>query len=80
MAVNMSMVLGVSTVLGIAGVVSALGLFYLGELLFHLDQAHIQKLIYLNLSVTGHLTIFPTRTIWPQQIITGSARPTGLRA
>lgn len=45
MAVNMSMVLGVSTVLGIAGVVSALGLFYLGELLFHLDQAHIQKLI-----------------------------------
>ena len=62
---NMPMVLGVSTVLGIAGVVSAFGLFYLGERLFHLDRPHIQTLMYLKLSVAGHLTIFLTRTRGP---------------
>jgi len=59
---NMRMVLGISTVLGIIGVVSAFGLFYLGERVFHLDRAHIQTLMYLKLSVAGHLTIFLTRT------------------
>ena len=32
---NMRMVLGISTVLGVIGVVSAFGLFYLGEVVFH---------------------------------------------
>ena len=41
---NMRMVLGISTVLGVIGVVSAFGLFYLGERVFHLDRAHIQTL------------------------------------
>jgi len=59
---NMRMVLGVSTVLGVIGVVSAFGLFYLGERVFHLDRPHIQTLMYLKLSVAGHLTIFLTRT------------------
>jgi H+-transporting ATPase len=59
---NMRMVLGVSTALGIIGVVAAFGLFYLGERVFHLDRAHIQTLMYLKLSVAGHLTIFLTRT------------------
>ncbi len=62
---NMRMVLGTSTVLGIIGVVSAFGLFYLGERVFHLDRAHIQTLMYLKLSVAGHLTIFLTRTRGP---------------
>ncbi len=62
---DMSMVLGVSTVLGVIGVVSAFGLFYLGERVFHLDRAHIQTLMYLKLSVAGHLTIFLTRTRGP---------------
>ena len=62
---NMHMVLGVSTVLGVIGVVSAFGLFYLGERVFHLDRAHIQTLMYLKLSVAGHLTIFLTRTRGP---------------
>ena len=62
---NMRLVLGVSTVLGIVGVVSAFGLFYLGERVFHLDRAHIQTLMYLKLSVAGHLTIFLTRTRGP---------------
>jgi H+-transporting ATPase len=62
---NMRMVLGVATVLGLIGVVSAFGLFYLGERVFHLDRAHIQTLMYLKLSVAGHLTIFLTRTRGP---------------
>ncbi len=62
---NMRMVLGISTVLGVIGVVSAFGLFYLGERVFHLDRARIQTLMYLKLSVAGHLTIFLTRTRGP---------------
>ena len=62
---NMRMVLGISTVLGVIGVVSAFGLFYLGERVFHLDRAHIQTMMYLKLSVAGHLTIFLTRTRGP---------------
>jgi len=62
---NMHRVLGVATVLGLAGVVASFGLFYLGERVFHLDRAHIQTLIYLKLSVAGHLTIFVTRTRGP---------------
>jgi H+-transporting ATPase len=62
---NMRMVLGISTVLGLFGVMAAFGLFYLGERVFHLDRAHIQTLMYLKLSVAGHLTIFLTRTRGP---------------
>ena len=62
---NMHLVLGVSTVLGVIGIVSAFGLFYLGERVFHIDRAHIQTLMYLKLSVAGHLTIFLTRTRGP---------------
>ncbi len=62
---NMHMVLGISTVLGVIGVVSAFGLFYLGEKVFHIDRDHIQTLMYLKLSVAGHLTIFLTRTRGP---------------
>ena len=59
---NMRMVLGISTVLGIIGVVSAFGLFFLAERVFNIDRDHIQTLMYLKLSVAGHLTIFLTRT------------------
>ncbi len=62
---NMRLVLGISTVLGVIGVAAAFGLFYLGERVFHLDHAHVQTLMYLKLSVAGHLTIFLTRTRGP---------------
>lgn len=68
---NMPMVLGIATVLGVIGVVSAFGLFYLGQenllasFLPRLDREAIQTLIYLKLSVAGHLTIFLTRTRGP---------------
>jgi H+-transporting ATPase len=62
---NMPVVLGLATVLGITGVIASFGLFYLGERVFHLNQATIQTLMYLKLSVAGHLTIFVTRTRGP---------------
>jgi len=62
---NMQMVLGIATVLGVAGVVASFGLFYLGERVFHLDRDFIRSLMYLKLSVAGHMTIFVTRTRGP---------------
>ncbi len=62
---NMPVVLGVATVLGLSGVVSSFGLFYLGEIMFHLSRDFIQTLIYLKLSVAGHLTVFIARTRKP---------------
>jgi H+-transporting ATPase len=62
---NMRLVLGISTVMGLFGVAAAFGLFFLGDRVFHLDHAHVQTLMYLKLSVAGHLTIFLTRTRGP---------------
>jgi H+-transporting ATPase len=62
---NMRIVLGIATVLGMSGVVASFGLFYLGERVFHLNREVIQTLMYLKLSVAGHLTIFITRTRGP---------------
>ena len=62
---NMRLVLQISTVLGLIGVVAAFGLFYLGEMVFKLDRELVQTLMYLKLSVAGHLTIFLTRTRGP---------------
>ncbi len=62
---NMRMVLGIATVLGAAGVVASFGLFYIGERVFHLDRDFIRSLMYLKLSVAGHMTIFVTRTRGP---------------
>ncbi|HKI90266.1 MAG TPA: HAD-IC family P-type ATPase, partial [Draconibacterium sp.] len=62
---NMRVVLGIATVLGVVGPIAAFGLFYLGDRVFHLDRPHLQTLMYLMLSVAGHLTIFLTRTRGP---------------
>jgi H+-transporting ATPase len=62
---NMRVVLGIATVLGVIGLISSFGLFYLAERVFHLDRAHAQTMMYLKLSVAGHLTIFLTRTRGP---------------
>jgi H+-transporting ATPase len=62
---DMPVVLGFATVLGIMGVVSSFGLFYLAEQVFHFNREAIQTLMYLKLSVAGHLTIFITRTKGP---------------
>ncbi len=62
---NMRLVLGIATVLGTIGVVAVFGLFLLGKMVFHLDRDHLQTLMYLKLSIAGHLTIFLTRTRGP---------------
>ncbi len=75
---DMPRVLGVATILGITGVIASFGLFYVGERMLHLDRATIQSLMYLKLSVAGHLTIFLTRTkghfwsIRPAPIVVGA--------
>ncbi|MEG3938976.1 hypothetical protein QT995_12535 [Microcoleus sp. S36b_A3] len=61
----MPIVLGLATVLGVTGLVSSFGMLYLGERYFHLDRDILQTLIYLKLSIAGHLTIFVTRTKGP---------------
>jgi H+-transporting ATPase len=62
---NMGLVLGISSVLGIAGVVASFGLFYLAERVFHLSRDVVQTFMFLKLAVAGHLTIFLTRTRGP---------------
>jgi H+-transporting ATPase len=62
---NMRMVLGIATVMGVIGPIAAFGLFFLGDRVFHLDHKHLQPMMYLMLSVAGHLTIFLTRTRGP---------------
>jgi H+-transporting ATPase len=62
---NMRLVLGISTVLGVVGPIAAFGLFYLGDRVFGLGHPQLQTLMYLLLSVAGHLTIFLTRTRGP---------------
>lgn len=62
---NMQSVLEISSVLGVMGVISSFGLFYLGERIFHLSRELLQTFIFLKLAVAGHLTIFVTRTRGP---------------
>ena len=62
---NMRLVLGIATVLGLVGPIAAFGLFYLGDRVFELKHPQLQTMMYLMLSVAGHLTIFQTRTRGP---------------
>ena len=62
---NMRVVLGIATVLGLVGPIAAFGLFFLGDRVLHIDRPQIQTMMYLLLSVAGHLTIFQTRTRGP---------------
>ena len=83
---DMPEVLTVSTVLGLAGVIASFTLFALAERQFHLDRTTIQTLMYLKLSVAGHLTVFATRTrgpfwsIRPARILVGAVIGTQLLA
>ncbi len=62
---NMRETMGVSAALGVISVVATFGLFYLGDQVLGLPRTTIQTLMYLNLSVAGHLLIFVTRTRGP---------------
>jgi H+-transporting ATPase len=62
---KMRLVLGTATVLGIFALIRSFGIFFLGESVFNLTRDNVQTLVYLNLSVGGHLTVFAARTRGP---------------
>jgi H+-transporting ATPase len=62
---NMRLVLGIATVLGVVGPIAAFGLFYLGDRVLDLGHPQLQTMMYLMLSVAGHLTVFLARTRGP---------------
>jgi H+-transporting ATPase len=59
---NMRNVLVVASLLGVIGVISSFTLFFIGLEVFHLDFTTLQTLIFLKLTVAGHLTIYLART------------------
>ncbi len=62
---DMRRVLTVATAIGVMGVLETFLLFVLADQAFHVDRTLIRTLIYLKLSVSGHLTIFVTRSHGP---------------
>jgi H+-transporting ATPase len=62
---HMRVVLSMATFLGLIGVISSFGIFYIGQEVLHLSKEAIQSFIFLKLAVAGHLTIFLTRTRGP---------------
>ena len=64
---DMPLTLMISALLGVLGVIASFSLFWIAERLLHLGRAEVQSLIFLKLTVAGHLTIFLTRNkgaIW----------------
>ncbi|MFB3889379.1 MAG: HAD-IC family P-type ATPase [Candidatus Bathyarchaeia archaeon] len=59
---NMRSVLIVSSLLGATGVVSSFLLFLIGLNVFHLTFSTLQTLVFLKMTVAGHLTIYLART------------------
>ena len=58
---NMHKVLTISVTLGVLGVFSSFTLFWIGEEVLHLDRPTVQTLMFLKLTVAGHMTIYLTR-------------------
>jgi len=71
---HMRLVLGISTLLGLVGVASSFGIFYIAEHVLNLSRSEVQSFVFLKLAVAGHLTIFLTRTRGPFW----SSRPSGV--
>jgi H+-transporting ATPase len=62
---NMRLVIGMATVLGVAGPIAAFSLFLIGDRVYHLGHPQLQTLMYLMLSVAGSMTIYLARTRGP---------------
>ena len=75
---KMSSVIGMATFLGLIGLVSSFGFLFIGLDYLHLTKDILQSLMYLKLSVAGHLTIFIARCkghFWsdrPSNILVGA--------
>jgi H+-transporting ATPase len=59
---NMRDVLVVASLLGVTGVFSSFFLFLIGMELLHLNMAVLQTLIFLKMTVGGHMTVYLART------------------
>ncbi len=62
---NMRLVLGVATILGGFALLRSVGIFLIGEKVFNLSTDLLRTMVYLNLSIGGHLTLFTARTKGP---------------
>lgn len=62
---DMRIVLGMASFLGLIGVISSFGIFYIGQEVLHLSKEVVQTFIFLKLAIAGHLTIFLARTRGP---------------
>ncbi len=62
---DMRIVLSMATFLGLIGLISSFGIFYIGQEMLHLSKETVQTFIFLKLAIAGHLTIFLTRTRGP---------------
>ena len=59
---NMRRIAGLSAILGNLGAGETLLLVYIGLYPFHLSQSAVLSVVFLKLIVSGHLTMFVTRT------------------
>jgi len=59
---DLRIILGISTFLGVLGVIESFFVLYLGLNILQLSLPVLQSFIYLKLSVAGHLTVFMART------------------
>lgn len=59
---RMRRVLTIATILGLIGVIETFGLLAIATHLFSFSQVQIQSVVFLKLSVAGHLTLFVART------------------
>jgi H+-transporting ATPase len=79
-------VLTIATVLGVVGLFASFGLLWLAQGPLDLGDAATQTLLYLKLSVAGHLTVFVARThghFWsyrPSWILLGAVLGTQILA
>ena len=83
---DMPGVLTVASVLGLVGVVKTFSLLLVGQHAFGLGHDTLRTLMYLKLSVAGHLTVFVARTrgpFWsvrPANVLLGAVLGTQLLA
>jgi len=71
---DLSEVIIIAAVLGIVGMLSTFALVLISQDAVGLDEATLRTLVYLKLSVSGHLTVFLARTRGPFW----STRPAGI--
>jgi H+-transporting ATPase len=62
---DMRTVLGIATALGLVAMLRSFGILYIGHNFLHLTSDTVRTLVYLNLSIGGHLSVFAARTRGP---------------